>query len=296
MATSTMTAPDAYLQSGSSPPTKALSTAPENGFVDSGSSPPRIPDATTCRMSAEQIRLKGFLGTTSEMTAVAEVIAPATVAWVQSLSDAEIIPMGEKALGDIADNILLLDEIRQRFRKGLPILGYTNWSDFVERNSKFSLRTVQRRLNEVNGKDESKVNKPETLEARRTATRVSVPLTPAQLKTAEALKKHLPALHEKVVTGKVTLRNTERPARQTRYTERDFYARVGRTLNDIFSPVDERLQELVHIKKSDWCPEAEKGINRLLLNLAELSTKADKYAAALNRVLKANKGKFARVV
>jgi hypothetical protein len=271
-------------------------SAPDDGFVDSGSSPPRILDATSCRMPEEHNRLKGFLGTAHEITTVAEVVAPKTVAWVRSLSDAEIIPMGEKAIGDIADNILVLDEIRQRFRKGLPILGYTNWSDFVERNSKFSLRTVQRRLNEVNGKDESKVNKPETLEARRTATRVSVPLTPAQLKTAEALKKHLPALHEKVVTGKVTLRNTDRPARQTRYTERDFYARVGRTLNDIFSPVDERLQELVHIKKSDWCPEAEEGIKRLLMNLSEVSKQADKYAAALKKVLKANKDKFARVV
>jgi hypothetical protein len=114
--------------------------------------------ATTCRMAEEQDRLKGFLGTANEMTSIAEVIAPATVAWVRSLSDTEIIPMGEKALGDIADNILVLDEIRQRFRKGLPILGYINWKEFVERNSKYSIRTIQRRLNEVNGKDETKVN------------------------------------------------------------------------------------------------------------------------------------------
>ncbi len=114
--------------------------------------------ATRCRMAEEQNRLKGFLGTANEMTAIAEVIAPATVAWVRSLSDTEIIPMGEKALGDIADNILVLDEIRQRFRKGLPILGYINWKEFVERNSKYSIRTIQRRLNEVNGKDETKVN------------------------------------------------------------------------------------------------------------------------------------------
>ena len=269
----TATAPNAYLQSGSSPP-----------------------DATSCRMADEQIRLKGFLGTATETTAIAETIAPATVAWVRSLSDAEIIPMGEAALKDIADSILVLDEIRTRFRKGLPILGYNNWSDFIQRNSKFSLRTVQRRLNEVNGKDERKINKPETLEARRTVARASVPLTRAQLKTAEALKKNLPALHEKVVTGEVTLRNTEKPARQARYTEVDFYYRVGRSLHDIFAPVDERLQELIHIKKSDWCPEAEEGINRLVMNLREVSEKADKYAAALKKVLKANKDKFARVV
>jgi hypothetical protein len=267
-----------------------IASAPDDGFVDSGSSPPRIPDATSCRMPEEHNRLKGFLGTAHEITAVAEVVAPKTVGWVRSLSDAEIIPIGEKALADIADNILVLDEIRTRFRKGLPILGYANWSDFVERNSKFSLRTIQRRLNEVNGRDETKINKPKTLEARRTVARDSAHLTPSQLKTAEALKKHLPVLREKVVAGKVTLRDNKKVARQTRYTEKDFYCRVGRSLNDIFSTVDERLQELIHIKKSDWCPEAEEGTKRLVMNLREVSEKADKYAAALKKVLNNNRG------
>lgn len=107
---------------------------------------------------AEQNRLKGFLGTANEMTAVAEVMAPKTVEWVRSLTDAEIIPMGVKALGDIADDILVLDEIRQRFRKGRAIEGYANWTEFVEKNSKYSIRTIQYRLNEVNNKDETKVN------------------------------------------------------------------------------------------------------------------------------------------
>ena len=108
------------------------------------------PDAQDLRM-AEQNRLKGFLGSADEMTAVAEVIAPKTVEWVRSLTDAEIIPMGVKALGDIADDILVLDEIRQRFRRGHAIEGYANWTEFVEKNSKYGIRTVQRRLNEVHG-------------------------------------------------------------------------------------------------------------------------------------------------
>jgi hypothetical protein len=99
----------------------------------------------------EQNRLKGFLGTADEMTAVAEVVAPKTVEWVRSLTDAEIIPMGIKALGDIADDILVLDEIRQRFRKGRPIEGYANWTEFIEKNSKYGIRTVQKRLNTIHG-------------------------------------------------------------------------------------------------------------------------------------------------
>ena len=59
--------------------------------------------------------------------------------------------MGVKALGDIADDILVLDEIRQRFRKGRAIEGYANWTEFVEKNSKYGIRTIQKRLNQVNG-------------------------------------------------------------------------------------------------------------------------------------------------
>jgi hypothetical protein len=119
-----------------------------------------IPDATNVASLESLNRTKGFLGTTAEMIAVAETLAPHSVEWVKSLSDAELFPLGEKALHDIADDILILDEIRNRFRaaKGVAILGYQNWREFVEKNSLYSVRTVQRRLAEKNGKDESKVN------------------------------------------------------------------------------------------------------------------------------------------
>jgi hypothetical protein len=113
--------------------------------------------STQMAPDANGIRMKGFLGTADEMTKVAEVLAPKTVEWVRSLTDAEIIPMGVKALGDIADDILVLDEIRQRFRKR-SIEGYANWTEFIEKNSKYGIRTIQKRLATVNGKDETKVN------------------------------------------------------------------------------------------------------------------------------------------
>lgn len=114
-------------------------------------------DAQICA-SEETNRLKGFLGTAGEMTAVAETIAPHSVAWVKSLSDAELLPLGERALTDIADDILILDEIRQRFRTKGSMMGYSGWREFVEKNSRYSVRTIQNRLAEKNGKDESKVN------------------------------------------------------------------------------------------------------------------------------------------
>jgi hypothetical protein len=82
------------------------------------------------------------------------------VARIHALSDAELFPLGEKALQDIADDIIVLAEIRQRFyeARGVPLRGYKNWREFVEKNSRYSLRTVQRRLTAVKGKDETKIN------------------------------------------------------------------------------------------------------------------------------------------
>jgi hypothetical protein len=222
-------------------------------------------------------RTKGFLGVSAEF---AEIAPRDALTNVRALDNEILFPLGIKALSDIADDLLVLDEIRTRFRaaNGRPLMGYVSWKAFVEKNSKFSIRTVQRRLVAVNGIDERKVNH-----------RFLVPLTPAQVKKAEFLKKHLPDLHQKVVAGQVTLRNTKRARRPSRCSERDFYYRIGCSLHVLFAPVDERLQEIVHIKRSDWCPEVENGIKRLLLNLAEVSARANEYAAALKKVLKARK-------
>jgi hypothetical protein len=112
------------------------------------------PDATNVASEALN-RTKGFLGTAEEMT----VLAPQNiVAWLKSLSNAELLPRGERALHDIADDILVLDEIRQRFHKTRNILGYKGWRDFVEKNSRYSIRTIQRHLAAKNGKDDSKSN------------------------------------------------------------------------------------------------------------------------------------------
>ncbi len=108
--------------------------------------------------SDETNRLKGFIGTADEMTAVATVVAPHSVESVKSLTDDELFPLGERALHDIADDILVLDEIKQRFRQRGSMRGYSGWKDFVEKNSRYSMRTIQNRLAEKNGKDDRKVN------------------------------------------------------------------------------------------------------------------------------------------
>jgi hypothetical protein len=101
-------------------------------------------------------RTKGFLGTT-----LGEISADAdrpVLAEIQAMSDATLVIAGELAMQDIGDNLLILDELRQRFRKGIHFKGYDGWSDFITKNSRYSLRTIQTKLAAVNGKDESKVN------------------------------------------------------------------------------------------------------------------------------------------
>jgi hypothetical protein len=78
------------------------------------------------------------------------------------LTDDELFPLGEKALHDVADDIIVLNEIRNRFRLKGSMRGYSGWKDFVDRNSRYSIKTIQRRLQEVNGKDESKANRQKT--------------------------------------------------------------------------------------------------------------------------------------
>jgi hypothetical protein len=135
-------------------------------------SPAVAPDAQNLRTLNST---KGFLGTTEEMV---EVAPSDTLAAIAAMSNEELLPRGEKALQDIADDILILAEIRKRFRdtnrKG-ALLGYNSWKEFVEKNSKYSIRTVQNRLAEVNGKDETKVNDrykyPRTVQEWKDATK-----------------------------------------------------------------------------------------------------------------------------
>jgi hypothetical protein len=238
--------------------------------------------------SDETNRLKGFLGTTAEMTAVADIVAPRSVAWVKSLSDTELLPLGEKALHDIADDILVLDEIRSRFRaaKGAPILGYQNWREFVERNSRYSLRTVQNRLAEKNGKDESKVNHS----TGNMYTRTVEPAVKVPVEVLTALEKSNPDVAKRMKAGALAPRPQKtRRTTPAQFQSKDFYHSVGHGLANAFAGVEARLDEIARIRKSDWNPAAAEGVSRLIKNLEQVSNEATAYAAKLKVVLRNNR-------
>jgi hypothetical protein len=245
-------------------------------------------DATNVAWSSEALnRTKGFLGTSEEMTSVAETLAPHSVEWVRSLSDNELLPLGEKALHDIADDILVLDEIRQRFRKTPNILGYNGWRDFVEKNSCYSIRTIQRRLSEKNGKEESKTN----IVTGNMYTRPKpTPTVEVPAETLAALTAVNPDVAQRVRAGTLA----PRPHKMRRTTpaqlqSKDFYHSVGHRLANVFSGVDARLNEIAHMRKSDWNPVAEEGVSRLIKNLEQVSKEATAYAAKLKDVLRKNR-------
>jgi hypothetical protein len=137
------------------------------------------------------------------------------VAKYHALSNEDLFPLGEKALKDIADDIIVLYEIRQRFyaAKGSPLLGYQNWREFVERNSKYSIRTIQNRIAEVQGKDESKVN-----DRYKERAKVQYPVenySDINPETGRAYNQ-LPT-HQEIVEGtelQVTLRDDDSEGRQ----------------------------------------------------------------------------------
>jgi len=254
-------------------------------------------------------RTKGFLGETlAEITEAASPDHP-TLAEIRAMTNDVLLLAGQQAMQDIGDNLLVLDELRQRFRRGDHFKGYTGWKDFVTQHSRYSIKTIQRRLQEVHGKDESKVNHAPgnqytraTVEApidsrytlihwQRYASGVACGLwnTGGQ-PTIEKTKNHDEITCEEcrgvLATQRMTSATTEKSKAKARdWSEKDHYARIGRGLACAFSGIDERLDELTHIKKREWTPEAEEGIKCILLNLKEVKAQADEYATRLRAIL-----------
>jgi hypothetical protein len=220
-------------------------------------------DATECRIPDLKAlgRTKGFLGVSEEAVVAMD---QSVVSKYKAMSNEELFPIGERALADIADDIIVLDEIRTRFRfaSGQAVMGYMNWREFVEKNSKYSVRTIQRRLTEVHGPDKTKVND----RFKQTAPAAPKPQPPT--KTKETAPKAAPKKN------------------QSRFHEADYYGRVGRCLATLYScnEVDRRLDDIASIKKADWNPKAEKGVARLIQNLTEIRTQTDAYITQLKKL------------
>lgn len=135
----------------------------------------------------------------------------------------------------------------------------------------------------------------------RAAVAKEARLPESALRAAQTLETYQPALAQKVLAGEIKLRDTAKARRalvkpkdlKTRYAEKDFYRRVGTGLAGAFSSVQDRLDELTHIQKSDWSPEADEGLRSLIVSLNEIAERADDYASQFKEILKSHKVKAA---
>jgi ParB-like chromosome segregation protein Spo0J len=141
--------------------------------------------------------------------------------------------------------------------------------------------------------DAKSVAKSPTLADQVKAGKMSL----ATAKLVQQLEKHQPEIAKQLQDGKLKPRDVAK-ARQAiihakdlkaRYSEKDFYARISRGLDGAFSGVKERFEELTRIKKADWSPEAEDGLQNLITSLNEVAERADEYASQFKMILKANK-------
>jgi hypothetical protein len=117
---------------------------------------------------------------------------------IHALTNEALFEWGERACGkvaDFADDLAVLVEIRQRFRaaNGAPLMSYSNWAEFVTKNSHYSLRTIQRRIAEAVGPDESKINTRFKGEPQ-TCKECGEPFS-----SKTKLKKHVHKMHPEVV-------------------------------------------------------------------------------------------------
>jgi ParB-like chromosome segregation protein Spo0J len=164
------------------------------------------------------------------------------------------------------------------------------WNDIREQRAVVSRAAATIKAREVKANPVGDALSPTEPKPRTISTVAAESKIPERtLRKAQKLKKTNPDLYERVRSGTVTLREASKPKKNDlKFTEKDYYARIGRGLAASFSGVDARLKELIAIKKSEWTPQAEEGIRCLLLNLKEVSTKADSYATQLRVVLKKN--------
>jgi len=107
------------------------------------------------------------------------------------------------------------------------------------------------------------------------------------LRAAIKLEKTNPDVAARVRKGDLKLRDAKcavpRKDARTKYSEKDYFARIGRALATTL--LDPRLTELANIKKKDFTPEAKEGLQRLILNLKEVGERAQQHVAALKTTL-----------
>jgi hypothetical protein len=171
------------------------------------------------------------------------------------------------------------------------------WNDIREQRSKIAMQErAVTAANERHNPNQCSEVKTDPKQRTRATVAKEARLPENKLKQAQKLKKYQPELYRQVLAGEITLRDTTPLLKTTkndlrqRYSEKEFYNRVGRTLQNLYkhAHLDQRLTELSKIKKTDWCPAAQTGFKLLLHKLAAIQDQTEKHMRTFKRVLRAN--------
>jgi hypothetical protein len=158
---------------------------------------------------------------------------------------------------------------------------------------------------EESGLPESKLRKVQWLKNTDSELYEAVRVRKVKLREVSKLlqlKKTNLQVYEAILAGTIKLRDVSKPLKRVavppkdlrkRYSEPDFYRRVGTALAGAFAQSKDRLDELTHIKKCDWSPEAAEGVGNVICNLEDVARRANDYAGKFRKLVKLNTRKAA---
>lgn len=111
------------------------------------------------------------------------------------------------------------------------------------------------------------------------------------LRAAMKLEKTNPDVAARVRKGDLKLREAKKVTavkdNRTKYSEKDYFARIGRALAT--SLIDPRLTELTNMKQKDITPEARQGLENLIENLRDVEKRARSYMQRFKDILEQTK-------
>jgi hypothetical protein len=111
------------------------------------------------------------------------------------------------------------------------------------------------------------------------------------LRAAMKLEKTNPDVAARVRKGDLKLREAKKVTavkdNRTKYSEKDYFARIGRAL--AVSLIDPRLTELANMNQKDVTPEAREGLANLIENLRDVEKRARSYTQRFKEILDGTK-------
>jgi len=172
------------------------------------------------------------------------------------------------------------------------------WNELREQRSRIVQAEKLRKARDAKAGISISVNLAEIEQPKRdTRSEVAkeAQLPESKLRRAQKLKKYQPQLYEKVLRGELTLRDVVKGFPDWRkkaedLRNHDHFRHLGNLLDGVFKgTLKARLDYLVRLKPKDMTSTMERNIQEIILILADVSRRADRYASRLEKILRSTK-------